>query len=105
MKVELQEKVEFQGKEYTELVLELERLRGKELIQADMIAKKISLTPSPVPVLSMPYHAAVAAVAANVPEGVILELKAADFSEVTTIVQNFLLDADSKVKKAGLLEK
>lgn len=80
----------FEGKEYTELNLDLDSLNGNDMLSAEKEAKVIA-GPSPVPELSKPFLAVIAAKAAKVPVDMIMALPGKDFSKVTIEVQDFLL--------------
>lgn len=80
----------YEGKEYSEIELDLESLTGQDLISASNQARVLGDN-SPVPELSKTYLAVVAAKAGKVPVDLILSLPAKDFTTVTMTVQNFLL--------------
>jgi hypothetical protein len=79
----------FEGKEYSGLVIDLDGLSGKSLVDASKEARMLGDV-SPVQELSPTYLAVVAAKAAGVPVDMILSLPAKDFTKVKTEVQNFL---------------
>ncbi|GAV24810.1 hypothetical protein ciss_07430 [Carboxydothermus islandicus] len=81
----------FEGKEYTEIILDFESLTGQDLINASNQARALGDN-SPVLELSKTYLAVIAAKAAKVPVDMILALPAKDFTNVTLSVQNFLLE-------------
>lgn len=81
----------FDGKEYTELILDLDSLTGRDLLKAEAEARIIS-GPSPVSEFSKSYNAVVAAKAAKVMVDMIFDLPAKDFTRVTLLVQDFLLE-------------
>lgn len=81
----------FEGKEYTEIRLDLDALSGKDVIDAEtearsMGARAIMLESSKV------YQAILAARAAGVTVDLINALPAKEFSRVTGEVQGFLLE-------------
>ncbi|MDT8901829.1 phage tail assembly protein [Anaeroselena agilis] len=79
-----------EGKEYTELNLDLEKLSGRDLVNAAREARLLG-DASQVPETSHTYLAVVAAKAASVNVDVILSLPAKDFTAVKSLVQDFLL--------------
>lgn len=81
----------YEGKEYTELILDLNSLKGKDLMNATKEMRALGDV-SPVPELSKAYLAVVAAKAAKAPVDLILELPGKEFSKVTLVVQNFLFE-------------
>lgn len=80
----------FEGKEYTEFSLDLDKLTGGDIIAAGVEARSLGQD-NLVAELSKSNLAAVAARAATVPVDMILGLSAKDFTGVTVAVQNFLL--------------
>jgi hypothetical protein len=81
----------FEDKEYKELNIDLDSLTGRDIINAAQEARTLE-GPVPVPELSKAYHAVIAAKAAKVPVEMLLKLPAKDFSKITLLVENFLLD-------------
>ena len=81
--------VTFEGKEYTGLDLDLERLTGKDLIniEAEMTARGVTAI---MPEISKGYQMLVAARAAKVPVELIEELPIKEASAITMKVVNFL---------------
>lgn len=90
MRVDFNKPVNFEGKEYSGLDLDLEGLTGKDLVTAAKEAKAIGVI-NPVQEFCPVYLACVAARAAKVPVEMIESLPAKDFTEVKASVQNFLL--------------
>lgn len=82
--------VTFEGKDFTELDLDLDGLTGNDLIKASRETQVLGDV-TPVQELSMTYLAVVAAKAAKVNVDMILALPAGEFAKVKMIVQNFLL--------------
>lgn len=81
----------YEGKTYEKLAIDLESLTGQDLIDAEKGArmmgdKNIMLE------ASKSYQAVIAGKAAKVPTELILALPAKEFSKITTLVQNFLLE-------------
>ncbi|MGI6436410.1 MAG: phage tail assembly protein [Syntrophomonadaceae bacterium] len=76
--------------EYDALFLDLEGLTGNDLLQAEKEYASEGGT-APVVELNKGYLSLVAAKAAKVPVELIRDLPAKDFSQVTIMVQNFLL--------------
>lgn len=91
MNIKLSKPFAFEGKEYTELELNLEALTGKDMINAEAEAKTISIIGS-VAEFSKAYLAVLAAKAAKVPVDLIMGLSGKDFSRMTVEVQNFLFE-------------
>lgn len=81
----------FEDKEYTGLILDLEALTGKHLLDASRETRALGDT-TPVAELSKTYSAVVAAMAAKIPVELMLALPAKDFSRVTLEVQSFLFE-------------
>lgn len=81
---------EFEGKEYTEIELDLESLKGSD-ISAAKREWAVSGNFSPVPAADMDFCAAVAARASRQPIEFFHELPAKEFAQVTQLVSNFLL--------------
>ncbi|NTU28849.1 phage tail assembly protein [Brevibacillus sp. HB1.1] len=81
----------FDGKEYTELDLDLDSITGEDLMSCERQLNASTKDLVFVKELSKPYLALVAARAAKVPVELIHKLPAKDFSKVTMLVQNFLL--------------
>ena len=82
--VTLSKPINYEDKSYNELTLDLESLTGDDLINADD-------GKAAVPEFSKAYLAKLAAKAAGVPEGVIRKANAKEFTEITVMVQNFLI--------------
>ncbi|MEF3312612.1 phage tail assembly protein [Paenibacillus sp. GYB004] len=82
----------FEGKQITELSLNLDDLTGQDLLLCARHAQTIDPNEvAHVKALSLPYQVAVAAKAAGVPAEQIKALGAKDFTQVTQRVQNFLI--------------
>lgn len=90
-KVILSKPFSFEGKEYTELVLDLDSLTGNDMINAAKESRVIGDT-SAVPEMSKTYLVVLAARAAKVPVDMLLALPGKDFSKVTIRVQDFLFE-------------
>ena len=88
--VRLSKPVTWEDIEYDALFLNLEDLTGNDLLQAEKEFTSEGGT-APVAELSKAYLAIVAAKAARVPVELIKGLPAKEFSQVTLLVQNFLL--------------
>lgn len=93
MNIKLSKPINVDGKEITEINLDLDSLTGRDLISAEAESRLIA-GPSPVAELSKPYAAVVAAKAAKLHSDTILDLSARDFTIVTVFTQNFLLGED-----------
>lgn len=87
----LKKPIIYDEKEITELKYDFEVLTGKDLVDAEqeLLAHKYQVT---VAELSKPYHAIVFAKAAKIPFEMVLQLGVKDFSDVTMVAQDFLLD-------------
>ncbi len=82
---------QFEGKEYTELTLDLDALTGQQLIESETETRALG-DRTPMLEVSKSYQAVIAAKAAKVPCDLIKTLPAKEFSKVTVMVQNFLLE-------------
>lgn len=93
MEIKLSKPIIFEGKEYTELTLDLDGITGRDLLKVEAEARIIAGSAAAlVAELSKSYHAVVAAKAAGVPVDLILALPAKDFTKITVAVQNFLFE-------------
>jgi hypothetical protein len=93
--IEFRKPFTFEGKEYNNIVLDLDSLTGRDLIKAEAESRVIAgPSPSPMTEFSKPYNAVVAAKAAKVPVDMILDLPAREFTSVTVTVQDFLFGMD-----------
>ncbi|QHZ50032.1 hypothetical protein ERICV_05133 [Paenibacillus phage phiERICV] len=83
----------FEGKEYTELLLDFDSLSGEDLLSCESQLKTVTDASEFIPMkeISKPYLTLVVARAAKVPFELIQNLPAKDFSKVTLRAQNFLL--------------
>jgi len=90
-KVELSKPYSFEDKEYTKLELDFDSLTGQDVINAEKKVRALGDS-SPVAEFSKTYQAVVAAKAAKVPVDLIMKLPAKDFTRITILVQNFLLE-------------
>jgi len=89
--VALSREIEYDGKKYTCLQLDLDGLTGEDLINAEMEAMALGAAYS-VAEMNKTYLACLGAKAAKVPVELVKSLPAKSFSTLTIIVQNFLLD-------------
>ena len=80
----------FEGKEYSELQLDLDSLTGKDVIDAESEARSMGVRAIMLE-SSKAYQAILAAKAAGVTVDLIQALPAKEFSTVTGEVQGFLL--------------
>lgn len=92
---------EFEDQEYTELLLDFDKLTGADMIsvEREMKARKGLIQPGefiPMMELHKPYQAFVAARAAGVLPDLILALPAKEFSRITARVFSFLMGSDSE---------
>lgn len=90
-KVELSKPYSFEGKEYTKLELDFDSLTGQDVINAEKEVRALG-DRSPVAEFSKTYQAVMAAKAAKVPVDLIMKLPAKDFTRITILVQDFLLE-------------
>ncbi|MCM0759610.1 phage tail assembly protein [Sporomusa sphaeroides DSM 2875] len=81
----------FEGKEYTEIRLDLDALSGKDVIDAEAEARAMGIRAIMLE-SSKAYQAILAAKAAGVTIDMIQALPAKEFSSVTGSVQGFLLE-------------
>ena len=91
MKITLKKPCLFEGKEYTELDLDLDSLTGQDLIDATNEARARG-DQSVIIELSKLYQAIVAAKAAKVSVDMVITLGGKDFIAVTKAAQSFLLE-------------
>jgi phage FluMu protein gp41 len=91
MKIKLSKACTFEGKEYTELDIDFDKLTGKDLVSASKEARLLG-DASSVQELSPIYLAVVGAKSAGVSVDMVLSLPARDFTAVKTAAQNFLLE-------------
>ena len=89
MRLDFEKSVEFEGKTYEGLDLNLEALIGKDIIATKKEA--MDLARMPVTDVSKIYHVCVAARASGVTPDMILSLPAKEFNRVTLETQGFLL--------------
>ena len=90
MLIKLTKEIEFEGKKYKELTVDLDGLIGKDLVDAE--AEAYAITKRPVTDIDKTYQACVAAKAAKVPVDLFFKLSGRDFAKITSAVQGFLLD-------------
>ncbi|WP_217562789.1 phage tail assembly protein [Paenibacillus sp. GbtcB18] len=82
----------FEGQEYTKIILDFDKLTGKDLLSCEQQLKSI-IGPQeflPVKGVDSRYQAIVASRASGLPYEFFEELPASDFSKVTQRAQNFL---------------
>lgn len=91
MQITLSTTYTFEGKEYAELTFDFDSLTGRDVINAEKEARALGDN-SPLPEFSKTYQAVLAAKAAKVPVDMIMSLNGKDFTRVTVLVQNFLLE-------------
>lgn len=89
-KIKLSKEFEFEGKKYTELTIDFDKLTGRDIIAAEKEAS--GFAGRPVLDIDKTYQAVIAAKAAGVVSDLILDLPACDFVSVTGAAQDFLLD-------------
>lgn len=92
MKIKLKKAINFEGECITELNLDLDRLTGKDMIDAQ---KEIHSMDVPIQEFNKEYLAVLAAKACGYPTDLIPLLGIKDFSAITVQVQNFLLGEES----------
>lgn len=76
-----------------EIKLDFDRITGRVMINCEKAAKKKDPTIT-LPALSMTYQAYIAAEAAGMNIDDVLDLPAPDFTVVTALVQNFLINTE-----------
>lgn len=89
--------IEFEGKTYNELTLDLDSITGNDLEMAEhqFIAQNPEIAAqTPLKELSKGFQAIVAAKAAKVPVELIKALPAREYSRITMKVQTFLLKGE-----------
>jgi len=87
--IKLSKEVEFEGKKYTELSVDYDKLTGRDLMSAEREASV--LAGRPVVDIDKTYQAVLAAKAAGVISDMIVNLPAKDFVAVVGTAQDFLL--------------
>jgi hypothetical protein len=100
MIVKLSNPTKVNGSEITEVNLELEKLKGKDLLELESSFRKYNRADYvPVPNLDIRYQSFVAGRVSGInPEDLAADLDAPDFIEVCTTVQNFLLKSGSPAR-------
>ncbi|MEA5034032.1 phage tail assembly protein [Cloacibacillus evryensis] len=89
MEIKLSKEMEFEGKKYEALDLDLDALTGRDLINAEKEASVMLFRPATD--IDKTYQVCVAALACRVPSDMLMSLPGRDFSKITSEVQNFLL--------------
>lgn len=92
--VKLSKPVKAGDTEVEELVLDFDRLTGKDIEIASRESLEVSGQPPTAMVLDVSFHAHVAARAAGVEAAVVRNLPAKDYVRVTTEAAGFLLSSD-----------
>lgn len=96
MIIKLTEPTQINGSELTEINLEIEKLKGRELLELDSGFKKYNRGEYiPVPYLDLRFQTFVAGRVCGINPEDLGELSAPDLIEVCTAVQNFLLKTAS----------
>jgi hypothetical protein len=93
----LSKTVQFEGREYKELFLDVDSLTGNDIEQAEsqFIAQNPQIAAqTALKELSKGFQAILAAKATKVPVELIKALPAKDYSKITTKIQNFLLTGE-----------
>lgn len=98
-KIVLSKTYSFEGKEYTELTLDFDSLTGRDVINAEKEARILGDN-TPLPEFSKTYQAVLAAKAAKVSVDMLMSLNVRDFTLVTLMVQDFLLEEPGIVGNA-----
>ncbi len=88
--VVLNNKITVEGKEVTEVVLDFEKLTGKDLTEAENTVRALGDT-TPSVFLSMKYQAVIAAKVIGVKADDVLAMNAVDFKKIVVPVASFLL--------------
>ncbi|MBR1487098.1 MAG: phage tail assembly protein [Synergistaceae bacterium] len=94
MKIELKKAINTGGKSIKELNLELEKLTGNDLIEAEKEVMLADNTPF-VMDFNRSYLITIAAKAAGLATGALKTLNILDFTKITSEVQRFLVGTDS----------
>jgi hypothetical protein len=94
----LKKPINFDGEEIKEINLDFDELSYKDLERAEKEArlrlkKKETMA---IPEMNKKYLACVAAIAGGVKAELIFSLKANDFTQITMLVMNFLMDGESE---------
>ena len=90
-KIKLRHPIEWDGKELTEVNLDLEKITGADLVDAEREYLAIGGTPTSLP-LSATYQMCIAAKGAGLDLEAVRAMKARDCSALLLRVQGFLLD-------------
>ncbi len=88
--IELKQAINVNGKEVTEVTLDFDQIRGKDLIAAEKEVRQLGDT-SPTVFLSMNFQAVIAAKLIGVPVEDLYAANATDFKNIIMAVANFLL--------------
>ena len=87
--IKLSQEVEFEGKKYTELSMDYDKLTGRDIMSAEKEASVVA--GRPVVDVDKTYQAVLAAKASGVVSDMIFNLPAKDFVSVVGTAQDFLL--------------
>ena len=87
--ITLSKEVEFEGKKYTELSMDYDKLTGRDIMSAEKEASVVA--GRPVVDVDKTYQAVLAAKASGVVSDMIFNLPAKDFVSVVGTAQDFLL--------------
>lgn len=90
MKIALSKGIDIKGEHIIELELDLNKLSGHDLADAEKVARMAGET-NPMINFSMKYQAAIAAKLIGIKYDDVLDLPAGDFSKITMAVANFLI--------------
>jgi hypothetical protein len=95
MIIKLSQPTQINGSQLTEIDLQLEVLKGKDLLELDAGFKKYVREYIPVPYLDLRFQTFVAGRVCGINPEDLGEVSAPDLVEICTAVQNFLLKSGS----------
>ena len=95
MKIELSRPIKYRENELSELEIDLERLTGYELLDAEEELRRQGITVS-VWDYSRPFMIQLASRAMHIPVEILKGMNAMDFMKVCNVVSGFLLGVDTE---------
>lgn len=98
MRIKLNKEIEFNGKKYNELTLDLESLTGNDLINAEESLRSKGIMTAGASDFSRIYILTVASYALKMPVEVLKGLSAKDFTRIINETLVFLAVSDSELK-------
>ena len=92
--IKLLKAIQYDGETVTELHLDFDSLTGQDILNAERELNAGNKSVAPVKEFDKGYLSIVAAKAAGVPTDMLSLLGAKDFTKVTVLTQNFLLNEE-----------